>query len=597
MHPAGGSCRLHAVMTDELDPSGTLPPLSRAQVVDLPTGEVTVVPTAMSPATTPAVTSAPPLTPEPMSPVSPPAGPTARDVAPQVLAPTTWRRMRWAAVIVVGIQLAVLLLVSGFAYRRFNLGIDFATYSQAWSQIGLGDLNPFSTIVGTTFLHINFELLLWPVSLLYLLVRQPTLLLIVQDLALAGTGLVCLVWCSELLERKAVGRGPALALMVGAMALWVANPASYAVANQDFHFEAVAAMFAVLAARDLWGGRSARSWWWVAGCLLCGENGGLYVVGLGISCLLAGRPSRRRGLLLIGAGVVWLVLIAALGANKGPGEGYAWLARRRVLPAGVAGPLLVVGGLLSDPGRAWHVVVGDRLSLLYGWLRPSGVIGIVSPWGLGVPLVALVASSLQQSDIFLELAFQNYVVYAFLLFGTVSVLVWMLSPPSHRPSPLHRLEHSWARRPHTALRSAVAGALWVAVLVGAFFYTSEELPLTYETHGIQGVVAAAPAAALGQALEETPASAEVVAPTVIVGRFGERRYIYQYLVPGEAMPVSAPDVVVVLSWSYGVPVPPADAWAAGRQLRHDGWRTLVDRAGIWALEGHPPPGTRSLTLP
>jgi hypothetical protein len=46
------------------------------------------------------------------------------------------------------IQFTVLVGLSVLLYRRFTLGIDFAIYGQAFSQIGQGHLNPYCTVCG-----------------------------------------------------------------------------------------------------------------------------------------------------------------------------------------------------------------------------------------------------------------------------------------------------------------------------------------------------------------------------------------------------------------------------------------------------------------
>lgn len=481
-------------------------------------------------------------------------------------------------------QLAVLVGISMFCYQRFNLGMDFAIYAQAWSQIGQGNLDPFTTLQAVSFLHINFDLIMWPLAALYPILPDPAALLWIQDLALAGTGLVVVVWITELLERRGVTQRWVRAFAGGALALWLLDPATYAVANQDFHSEPLGALFAVLAGRDLWAGRWGRAWWWVGGCLLCGENGGLYVLGLGLSCVVAGHRTRRRGFVLLAIALAWVALIAALGANAGPRQGYAWLAGRAVLPAGLSAVAALFGGVVHHPLRPLDMVLHKRISIIYGWLRPAGVIGIVQPWGLGVPVVVLGAAALQHNPIFLEITFQNFVVVPFLLFGTVALL--------SGPFGVRR-----ARRGRWRLGTIVTVLALASVMaVGAGFWAEESYPQTFAAHGITGEVSPAAAHALGQVLHETPAHAEVLAPIALSGRFGTRRYLYLYFLADEVIPVHSSVVVVVVSASYGAPIPPSVAWGAARRLARAGAHTLVRRSGIWALAWRPPPTATVLRM-
>ena len=120
---------------------------------------------------------------------------------------TLWWKARAAGCVVFGAQFVVLVAISMFFYNRFNLGIDFAIFNQAWTQIGHGNLDPYSTIQSVSFRHLNFDIVMWPLGALYRIFPQPSLLLWVQAGALAGTGLVCFFWISELLERRSLQSG------------------------------------------------------------------------------------------------------------------------------------------------------------------------------------------------------------------------------------------------------------------------------------------------------------------------------------------------------------------------------------------------------
>lgn len=537
------------------------------------------------PSTTPASDAAPALLP-PVGSATGGVDRTGPSPAPgaQHAPGRSWRYLRVSGVVVAIVQFGVLLAISLLFYGRFNLGIDFAIFNQAWTEIGRGHLDPFTTLQGLPFYTLNFDLLMWPLALVHLVVSSAAVLLWVQDLALAGTGLVCFLWIVDMLERRRMGRAGVSVLALLALALWVANPATYAVANQDFHTEPIGALFAVLAARDLWGGRFRRAWWWIGGCLLCGDNGGLYVLGIGLSCVLAGRATRRRGWLLLAVGLAWMVLIDVAGANVASRGGYAWLAGRSVLPDGFAGAFALLGGVVEHPSRPLQMVFEKRISALYGWLRPGGVIGLVNPWGFGVPAVVLLAAALQQNPIFLNVQFQSYVVYAFVLFGTCAIVSSVLSFTRGR-----RFLRARYLRPAAAVGS-------IALVIGCAFVAAEGYPGIFSGHAIVGEVAPGAASALGQTLAETPRTAEVVVPTVIAGRFGSRRFVDLYAAAGEGFAVDSRQIVVVLSASYGAPISAAEAWSAGRQLRRDGARTLVDRDGIWALIWRPPAGTTSFHL-
>ena len=107
-----------------------------------------------------------------------------------------------------------LAVFSTLVYHRCFLGEDFATYNQAWTLIGQGHLDPFDTVYGFPFIKADFELLVWPLALVHLVVPQSIALLWIQDLAVAGSGLVAYLWALEFLEQRKIDRRIATALAV-----------------------------------------------------------------------------------------------------------------------------------------------------------------------------------------------------------------------------------------------------------------------------------------------------------------------------------------------------------------------------------------------
>ena len=99
---------------------------------------------------------------------------------------------------------------SGHLWSRFDETSDMGTFSQAWSQIATGHLNPYETTFpynyphyGYPFYQSHLELMMWPLAILYFVWPHAIDLLVVQDLAIAGAGLVGLRWALEMLD---VGR-------------------------------------------------------------------------------------------------------------------------------------------------------------------------------------------------------------------------------------------------------------------------------------------------------------------------------------------------------------------------------------------------------
>jgi uncharacterized membrane protein len=202
-----------------------------------------------------------------------------------------WRRMILVGgTAVFGFQLLFLLANSLRIYHRFALTQDFASYYQAWFLIAHGHFSPYDSIFGMPFLKSHFELLLWPLFLIYWLYPHGVTLLWLQDLAMVGAEIVALLWALDAMDRHPdLGLPPRVVASAGMVALLVLNPWFYRSAAFDFHLEAFATLFAVLAARNMYGGRHPRALLWVAVLLLCGDLGGLYAAGLGLSAILSGR--------------------------------------------------------------------------------------------------------------------------------------------------------------------------------------------------------------------------------------------------------------------------------------------------------------------
>jgi predicted membrane protein DUF2079 len=487
-----------------------------------------------------------------------------------------WRGVRIAGWVTFTIWFVVLALLSLALYHRFFLAQDFGLYNQAWTQIGTGHLDPSNTIYGLPFIRSNFELILWPLALLHLVYPQPIVLLWVQDLCVAGSGLVAFLWVVDILERSATPRwvGPLIASAV--VLVTVANPGMYQTVGFDVHMEPIATLFLLLAGRDLWRRRFRRAWLFAGVALLCGAFAAIALIGLGISALLAGRDTRRHGLLLMAAGVGWSVVTFLFHVNPGTLSQYSYLAGRGSL-VGLGGLAALVTGVSAHPARLIHQFQG-RLSEIWVLIRPAGVIGLASAWGIGVPAMVLLTDALNSQRIFITAAFQNFAVFPFVLVGTVMVLVWAAS----------RL------RP-VLVATGIVG-LVALVLVGQ--------ALTLDTNRGPGEVrwllnhriGQNQAAELQTALSKTPANAEVISTLSVMGRFCGRDACY-FFNPWTPAPVQSRVVVFVFAPDYE-DLAPVVTNASMRYIRYGlHARVLVNAHGVTAFEWTAPPHTAMVTVP
>lgn len=475
---------------------------------------------------------------------------------------------------VVGAWFVGLAVFSGFIYNRVNLSEDFGIYAQAWTRIGQGHLDPYSTVYGYSFLKGDFELVVWPLALLHILTPHPVVLLWVQDLAVAGCAFVTFQWTFDILAARNLSVRASAGIGAIVLAAFMLNPHAYGAVSFDFHLEPISTLFLVLAARDIWAGRTGRSWLWVGGLLLCGSFAAITLTGLGLSAVLAGKPSRRHGLYVIAAGLGWLGLISLLHANQGSGiDNYAYLAGRSTI-AGPGGIALLAGGILSHPWRAVDQL-RSRVGDIYLLLRPVGIIGVATAWGFGVPFVVMVTNSLNGNPAFIVDSFQNFAIFPFVLVGTVIALIWI------------------ARR--FTLGAVAAVVIASVITLTALTYGINRTPavVRWTANG----VGAGQAAALRSALSSTPPDAEVIASMGVVGRYCSRQFCY-FANPGNRRPVQSREVVFLFVPSHD-PFATATDSSAGIAYVRDALhaKPLVTSDGVAAFLWLPGTGVSSVTTP
>ncbi len=498
-----------------------------------------------------------------------------------------FRRVWYVGIAAFGLQLVVLIGWSWYLWSHFDLSDDMATFGQAFSQIGSGHLNPYETNFvyhyphwGYPFYQSAFELIMWPLALLFTVTRSLFTLLVVQDLALAGAGLAALRWALEYLARlwPEHQRGASV-VALGLVALLLVNPWTYWSASYDFHFETMAALFAVLAARDGWHGRP-RAWLWLALLLACGDVAATYGVAVGLVLVLAGSKTRRLGAGFIALSLAWLLLIGVVHGAEGSGlEAYSYLAGRQV-HGGVSGMVSIVEGLATHPQRGLSVLDG-RWHALYQYLAGAGLIGVASVIGLMPVIVVLGTSGLNSGPIWVNhvAAFQNVLIVSFMGVGAVAILTWLVG-----------------RGNRTA--SMLACCIGVVGLAQACIVSAQ---ITPQARTWFADVSGTTAGELARVEHEVPPAAEAVVSIGVIGRFAARSQLYPYGIPfsnGEVIPVGRQPVYFVLVDQPGFLTgrQTAATDAAVRQLRALGARTIDSENHVVALVWVPPPGVTHIRL-
>ncbi|MGC8462902.1 MAG: DUF2079 domain-containing protein [Acidimicrobiales bacterium] len=513
-------------------------------------------------------------------------------VGPQHIGLRVVRRVWWAAAVLGVVQGGALLAWSWHLWSHFDLSSDFATYAQAWSQIGTGHLDPYDTLFlwhaphyGYPFLQSHFELAVWPLAMLRSVGLPVSALLVVQDVALVVATGAAVRLVLEVVDRHWPRQGDRPRRGVGVVAgclaaACVACPWIYWAASFDFHLQVVATALALLAARDALVGRR-RAWVYAGAVLLCGDVAATYLVAVGLATLVAGRR-RLDGIGFVVAATAWLGVVALFHADKGSSlaAGYGYLTGHAV-GSGLAGIVAIVAGMVRHP-QVPARVLRDRWRAVGQYLVGSGLIGVRAPLGLAAAVVVLVPNALNASGIYVShvAGFQNLFPALALASASAGAVTWI------------------ARRRPGALARSAAVALAGGALVATCAVTVQTLP----TIGAQFETVPGPTAArLGAVAAVTPPSAEVVATNAVVGRFATRRWVYPFLgdVPDQVVPVFGRTVVVVLvTHLRGAPRSFEQLTTAARHaLSAMGAHLLVHGAGVTAFRFERPHGMRSIVLP
>lgn len=498
-----------------------------------------------------------------------------------------WR----VAMALFGLQFIGLVAWSWHLWSRFDLSGDMAAFSQAWQQISTGHLSPYETTLAWYYPHYGYpfyqnhlELLMWPLALLHTFGASAFSLLVVQDLGLAGSGLVALRWGLEMLDRHWPGdhRG-APWIGLGLIGLLLASPWTYWTASFDFHFQSIATFFVLLAGRDAWLGRK-RAWWWVVGILLCGDVAATYLVALGLAAVVTGRRTRRTGVAFVVVGVVWLGVVGLVHSGKGSSlaAGYGYLTGHPV-SVGLGGLLAILAAIVAHPAQPLRIL-GQRFSDLFQSVAGAGLIGLASPLGLAAVLVVLIPNGLNQSGIYVSHVggFQNFFVAMLVALGAIQLLTWLAR---------------WSRRGVWLSGAVAVGALILAVVTSVQVITGD--PVSIRAQFV--TVSALTASELSDVAAQIPDSNEVIVSNGVAGRFGARRWVYFFFPDssGQQVPVFGSTVDVVIVPRQGDPPETSvnSATAAAAYLRKLGAHVIADRSGVEAFAWHPPRGTRTITFP
>lgn len=483
--------------------------------------------------------------------------------------------------VALAIEFVLFFIWSDFLVHRGELAPDFSTYEQAAYLIAHGHLNPVPTAeLGFPFWKNDAELIMWPVAALVRVLPYTLTLKALQAATLVGAEMVGLLWICDIAAIRARRDGtiavPVALVGIGALLL-VANPWYLSAVTFDFHMEPLAALFVILAARDVYSGRR-RAWIWAVLSALCGSAGATYIAALGVSMLFTGRCRWRLSAGLAVFGFAWIKAIGVFHAASplalyDPNLSNA--SDLQLLEAYVKHPSLVTSALWNNRASLWAN------------LSPTGLFGVLWLPASLPTVVTLLEGALPYHTTGYGLpGSQNIVPEPLLAVGMVAILARLFAGTL---GPRRR----W-------LFGGAIAVLAANVLIWAWVWVGPNLdggrygpPVSTLTP-----VTARQAAELRKVQAQmTPADEVVVSPGAM-GRFADRQWVRGLGMYGNVMPIDAKRVWFILLTTQTLVPGPSDLYADIEALSGLNPIKLVTHSdGLWVFRWTAPSGVPAVDLP
>lgn len=330
--------------------------------------------------------------------------------------------MRTIGLVTFVIQFASMCLYSAFEYKRFSVAFDFGLFYQAWYLIAHGVLNPYSTMHGFYYWQNHFELIMWPLALLYYIFPHGIVLLWLQNAGTSITSFLAYLWfCAIIRKRTSVLETKHYVLVLFLLALLILNPWNYWSNAYDFHFQSISSAFMMATAMSYYFNRRKLTWLFAILTLSTGDLGGLYVFSIGFAYVIRKNKPELQSLGLMVLGVGWLLLVHKIGGARGSQVSnlYGYLGVSS--GASQSGITAVLMGVATHPLVVVEHLWAQRLNL-YSNISPAGILGIFTPIGFSVSLVTLVVNALA-GTLWIAPSFQSVPAYPFISLGTVLFLM------------------------------------------------------------------------------------------------------------------------------------------------------------------------------
>jgi uncharacterized membrane protein len=460
--------------------------------------------------------------------------------------PLPQTRMFWAATGLVTV--AVILFCSYFILylttrhdALLTTAEDLGIMDQAlWSAVHgnglhqticniLHDTNCYS-VDGFNRFAIHFEPILFPISLLYLIIPGPKTLLILQTIVVA-LGAYPAFWLARLRLRNDLA-GVAIAV------LYLLYPGQQQATTYDFHAVTLTTALLLFTLYFLYTRRTVLVFIFAILSMACKEQMPLVIVMLGLWSMLFQRRWRT-GLGLVLLGVFWWGLAFYIIMPHASPTGKPLLLGR--FDALGNGPVQVLMNIVRHP-RSFlhdHVIEHSHRMYLQTLLSPAGYLPLLAPWVLVLALPSIMLNLISSSSGQYSGLFQyNAEIVPVLIFATIEAMVlllWLLQVLSAHvrtwSASLSDGGHALFARIRVHAQSIQIGLL--VVLLGLVLFTSARSDYYFHgqlpySQGFRWPQVNAHTELAQRFIDMIPPDASVSAQSTLVPHLSQRKHIYQF---------------------------------------------------------------------
>lgn len=387
----------------------------------------------------------------------------------------------------------------------------------------VGDTNCLGDI---SRLAIHFEPIMFPISLLYLVVPSPKTLQLLQALVVAS-GAFPAYWIASRRLRSALA-GVAFA------ALYLIYPALQAAVTYDFHAVTLSAAFLMFALYFMLSRNTVGLFTACLLALLTKEEMPVDIAMIGL-CIAAFQRRWRVGGALIAISVIWLGIALAVMHAASP-LGHSPTASRYAYLG--ASPVQAAVYVLTHPVQVirGHVLDGDGVFYLRSLFSPAAYLPFLSPLTLIIAVPAIGINILSTDPTMRSgLYHYNAEIVPVLVFSAIQGVAYLSEAAgwvAEKGLPVIRagIGAAWAWTRRIQARHATRVALATLVVLVLFFGLHEQRDRGYLpfARGFAWPQQTAHAELANSFLPLIPPEASVSAQSDLVPHVSHRRYIYMY---------------------------------------------------------------------